>query len=1067
MADIRVNALPTLGSVAAEDILHILDASATDDVDSQTTVDAVADWIIANKSVRITGIDDVPGLRAALDGKADIVHTHTVAQVIGLQADLDAKTDVTQAQIIGRNIVLNGKSINVPSTIGGLQDDRIPNTVVVGEYLQFGTTTGGINNITGDTLKGDLNLNLVDNTADISKPVSTAQQSALDLKVDTTTYNTGQTAQDTNITTNATDIATNVSAIALNTAKVSFDSASSTKLAGIEAGADVTDTANVWGSLGISGSGSTGQVLSQRGVFVDASAFNAGLLAADNTWTGVNTFTNDIQATSITPIGNRLTVNGSFAIDDGDFAVIKDAGFSDRAIQYNTFTDDISLNATTFSLSLNDTAPNLIETSDSFEVGGITNINSNRLTVNSAIFSVNDYDGRSAIRTGLEDIVFNNSNADRDFIIRKDTTGDAFSYDAGTDTLTAGAANVVGFGGGGVADYDELTNKPIDRLVPQDTFVLSGTHSNIETTVSGVSEVSTITMLNSFNGSLGSADFEFGLDNTSPETFDPALTFTLELSSYTPVQPDGRFPLQGLTSPVFAGTDIGLADQLNTWWATLDGTTDANGITYHYDAATQRKSVTGFEWDTSLSTSLSTFWRYESSGGDREFTQVLEQLPNGWAIHNGLAIFSYDPDTADTVYTTEVDNEPFLDNVQTGTWPVGTTLDANGNITGDTDFYDSVVNRESGVTATSTVIGTDVEFVGLTTTSPSTVTFTGVLASGATIAPATFFGSVGTSGLEGIDWETDGRVLIDNQLTHVANTIAALETGITWDGNVTDNGDGTSSASLVLGTETNIDSSFTLTGGTNNTNTLVNTDGDPGGDTTIATTVTVTDSGGMEITSFTASTPDALTDNIDSIGIQIAAAVNNNTETPIDFGATWDLATKTLVFRGFTSGEAGPWSVTINNNGQTGENEGNIAVSSSISANVIANIIDILTFPDGSQMISAPNANSTATTVLGTANQIDVTTTGATAVVSLDSSIPSNIATNTTNIATNTAAIAAFSGGGAPQFYGFRIDGSNLMLDTLVSTETDTVNVSSYQDWVNQPTGITYSVVGDDLIQTI
>ena len=60
--------------------------------------------------------------------------------------------------------------------------------------------------------------------------------------------NAGQTAQDTNIATNATDITTNASAIALNTAKVSFPSASSTKLDGIETGADVTDTTNVWSS---------------------------------------------------------------------------------------------------------------------------------------------------------------------------------------------------------------------------------------------------------------------------------------------------------------------------------------------------------------------------------------------------------------------------------------------------------------------------------------------------------------------------------------------------------------------------------------------------------------------------------------------------------------------------------------------------------------------------------------------------------------------------------------------------------------------------------------------------
>ena len=276
MADIRVNALPTIGSIAAEDILHLLDASTSNDVDSQTTVDAIADWIIANKDVRISGISDVPGLQAALDLKSNVGHTHIISEVTGLQTALDAKTDVTQAQIIGRNIVLNGKSINVPSTIGGLQDDRIPDTVVVGEYLQFGTTSGGINNITGDALKGDLALNLVDNTSDATKPISTATQAALDLKVGLSTFNSSQSFQDTALYNVNQTVMANTAASALNTAKVSFDSASSTKLAGIESGADVTDTTNVWSSLGISSTGSTGLFLTQRGVFAEGGSGSGG-----------------------------------------------------------------------------------------------------------------------------------------------------------------------------------------------------------------------------------------------------------------------------------------------------------------------------------------------------------------------------------------------------------------------------------------------------------------------------------------------------------------------------------------------------------------------------------------------------------------------------------------------------------------------------------------------------------------------------------------------------------------------------------------------------------------------
>ena len=276
MADIRVNQLPDIAAIAAGDILHILDISSTDDVDSQTTVDAIADWIIANKSVRITGIDDVPGLRAALDGKADIVHTHTVGQVIGLQADLDNKTDISQAQIIGRNIILNGNSINVPSTIGGLQDDRIPSTVVIGEYLQFETTGGGINNISGDDLKGNLNINLVDNTSDANKPISIATQAALDIKVGQAAFNQAFSNIDTTVYNLNQEVDLNTAAIVLNTDKISYPTSASTKLATIETGADVTDTTNVWSSLGISDSGSTGLFLTQRGVFAAGGSGSGG-----------------------------------------------------------------------------------------------------------------------------------------------------------------------------------------------------------------------------------------------------------------------------------------------------------------------------------------------------------------------------------------------------------------------------------------------------------------------------------------------------------------------------------------------------------------------------------------------------------------------------------------------------------------------------------------------------------------------------------------------------------------------------------------------------------------------
>lgn len=82
-------------------------------------------------------IGEVTGLQAALDNKADASHSHAIGEVTGLQAAIDAKAP-----------------INSP------------------------TFTGTVSGIT----KAMVGLANVDNTADADKPVSTATQTALNLK---------------------------------------------------------------------------------------------------------------------------------------------------------------------------------------------------------------------------------------------------------------------------------------------------------------------------------------------------------------------------------------------------------------------------------------------------------------------------------------------------------------------------------------------------------------------------------------------------------------------------------------------------------------------------------------------------------------------------------------------------------------------------------------------------------------------------------------------------------------------------------------------------------------------
>lgn len=96
--------------------------------------------------------------------RAALVHSHAIANVTGLQTALDAKqaSDADLTTIAA----LDSATAGVMSTDGA---GWIRKT-----YVQLKTALG--------LVKADVGLGSVDNTADASKPVSTAQQAALDLK---------------------------------------------------------------------------------------------------------------------------------------------------------------------------------------------------------------------------------------------------------------------------------------------------------------------------------------------------------------------------------------------------------------------------------------------------------------------------------------------------------------------------------------------------------------------------------------------------------------------------------------------------------------------------------------------------------------------------------------------------------------------------------------------------------------------------------------------------------------------------------------------------------------------
>ena len=267
--------LNSISSVNGSDIWIIDDGTET----QTATVNQLVTYLGANLSIP-TGIDDITGLQTALDGKASVDHTHIISQVAGLRDELDTKYDSTTAGILGTTVIIGANSININDVVSeavaditGVSptDSRIPGNVTIGNRLVFTSTNGQIGEETPQQFKADLQLNNVDNTTDVDKPVSNATQDALDLKLNIDAFTEGQAAQDALIASNTakngiTD--DQAAAIVANTAKTSYPTFAATKLATIESGADVTDTTNVWSSLGISTGGRTTFVLSERGVFV-------------------------------------------------------------------------------------------------------------------------------------------------------------------------------------------------------------------------------------------------------------------------------------------------------------------------------------------------------------------------------------------------------------------------------------------------------------------------------------------------------------------------------------------------------------------------------------------------------------------------------------------------------------------------------------------------------------------------------------------------------------------------------------------------------------------------------
>jgi trimeric autotransporter adhesin len=225
-------------------------------------------------------------LAAATTTNAGVLVAADKAKLDGIEAGAQVN--------VGTNLGITGTGNNrtVTSSTGSNVTIPVATTTTAGwlsttdksklDGIQAGAQVNSVTSVAGRTgavvlTKTDVGLGNVDNTSDLAKPISTATQSALDNKVD------------------------KVAGKGLSTED--YTTAEQTKLAGIEAGAQV----NVGTNLGSSGTGTTRTITSSTGsnTSITYTAADVGAAPTSRTLTAGDGLSG----------GGNLTANRTFAVD--------------------------------------------------------------------------------------------------------------------------------------------------------------------------------------------------------------------------------------------------------------------------------------------------------------------------------------------------------------------------------------------------------------------------------------------------------------------------------------------------------------------------------------------------------------------------------------------------------------------------------------------------------------------------------------------------------------------------------------------------------------------------------
>ena len=646
---------------------------------------------------------------------------------------------------------------------------------------------------------------------------------------------------------------------------------------------------------------------------------------------------------------------------------------------------DIATNVTSIGTNATDIATNVTAIALNTAKTGITTTQSDAITANTAknSYPTADSNKLAGIETGADV-------TDTDNVVGSLTAGNNITIAAdGTISSTGG-------GGGGTSDYDDLTNAPIDRLRTVETIVLGGTRTNVVDFVEGTNEFSTITLLDSFDSSAISTNFDTSAD----------LVYHIQLVAA------GRWQFANsvgfVNGMVIAdGTDWSTLDGVYLADSTLSGGTGIGNQVAVNDVIriTIGQGFATFTVTEAGNSSVVSFIRLSNPTNITGTINGISTSGNTISFDAGIftqegASFSYTPDTDGTVYTSSITDQLW----ETGSNDITTNLTyvANQIAALETDItWDGVITSIPEVSTSFTTGATTFETssnplnaVRWTILKTDNVPTVGLGDAWSTLdnmrivenenATAPMYNDVNVGDRVSIALGSLGSasfIVTNKQLNandHLETTFGVAESIIGTIGTSLFNGvmvtlafsiitmEATSSITLDLGTNTNINSSFTITNGIDNDETVVNTDGAPSTGSSVATTITIIDADGMEITSFTSSVPSTSTNNVDVVGQQIADAVNSNTETPIDFTATYNSVANAIILTAAAAGDTDPWTVTFNNNNATGLSAGNITVISQTQDGDVINQLDgsIITFSNGSQTIALPSPPATGTVTL-------------------------------------------------------------------------------------------------------